>query len=291
MKRELFVAVVSIELAVIALLVFHGSEITLIGIDRADTDVERDYREELEYRNYSEVREKDIRILALGDSFTAGYMLESREYSWPDLLEDRLVSEGRNAEVINLGEPGTGIEDHAEKFISRGYLYEPNILMIQVNRGDYYDYDRLETRVSKRLREENLTDASRERKREIRRRIWESFVEEEESKSKSYKIDRFRRNLDIISERTTPGTEVYLIYMPRTPNSYSPEEFLRSYASREGWNFIDGRKFYRGVDEEDIRIAPDDPHFNRYGNRIWAREIHEEIEDDLLELSSGNQSR
>ena len=46
------------------------------------------------------------RIVALGDSLTAGYGLSSQQQAYPALLQERLDAEGYDFEVVNAGVPG-----------------------------------------------------------------------------------------------------------------------------------------------------------------------------------------
>lgn len=52
-------------------------------------------------------RPETLRVLAVGDSFTFGDGIERVEDTWPRVLERRLRAAGLDAEVFNLGKPGT----------------------------------------------------------------------------------------------------------------------------------------------------------------------------------------
>lgn len=82
-----------------------------------------------------------IRIIALGDSFTQGIMVETGQ-SYPELLEDRL-SENRydgidKVEVLNFGVGGYDIEYAANKLKLQGMKYQPDLVMWMVKLDDLY---------------------------------------------------------------------------------------------------------------------------------------------------------
>lgn len=77
---------------------------------------------------------KTIRIMTLGDSFTFGVYVNTED-NWTELLEDKLNSiknicpNTDHFEVINLGVGGYDIEYAAKRYINRGKVYNPNIIL------------------------------------------------------------------------------------------------------------------------------------------------------------------
>jgi lysophospholipase L1-like esterase len=72
-----------------------------------------------------------IRILAMGDSWTYGWYVNLND-TWPKRLE-KLLNERRSKlkfEVFNLGVPGYDIWNVANLFVKKGYIYNPDILLI-----------------------------------------------------------------------------------------------------------------------------------------------------------------
>ncbi len=59
-------------------------------------------------------QERRIRIVALGDSLTAGYMLSARA-AFPAVLERALSAAGRNVEVVNAGVSGDTASNGLER--------------------------------------------------------------------------------------------------------------------------------------------------------------------------------
>lgn len=82
---------------------------------------------------------KDIdkkRILILGDSVTFGYCLDYED-TFSGILEKQLVSSKKfQGEVINAGHIGFNIKDSANYYKIYGNKFNPDIIIIAVNRSD-----------------------------------------------------------------------------------------------------------------------------------------------------------
>lgn len=77
-----------------------------------------------------------LKILALGDSLTAGYGL-APEYSFASRLEKALKNEGRKVEVINAGISGDTTHDGLMRI--KGLLrHRPDLVIIQFGANDLY---------------------------------------------------------------------------------------------------------------------------------------------------------
>ncbi len=70
------------------------------------TDAPRDSAPAPSIRETSAPAAERRRIVALGDSLTAGYGLSSQQQAYPALLQERLDAEGYDFEVVNAGVPG-----------------------------------------------------------------------------------------------------------------------------------------------------------------------------------------
>ncbi len=80
------------------------------------------------------------RILALGDSFTVG-MEHPIEYIWPKLLEQMLNQrqESMRYEVINVGRQDVGTTYEYLYYVTEGYRYEPDLVILLVIGNDVTD--------------------------------------------------------------------------------------------------------------------------------------------------------
>jgi len=79
-----------------------------------------------------------LRVVAVGDSFTAGLHVP-RARTWPQALENILRARGYAADVINLGLDGTGTDVHLE--LLRAYLPEirPHVVLLAFFANDVPD--------------------------------------------------------------------------------------------------------------------------------------------------------
>lgn len=76
-----------------------------------------------------------IRVLAIGDSYTYGWGLDS-ENTWVRLLENTLREAGYNVEILNLGKPGAGPPFYAELAEKAIPLLRPNLVLIGMLQGN-----------------------------------------------------------------------------------------------------------------------------------------------------------
>ena len=79
-----------------------------------------------------------LRVLAVGDSFTAGLHVP-RARTWPQALEDQLRERGLPADVINVGLDGTGSDVHLD--LLRAHLPEvrPRVVLLAFFANDVPD--------------------------------------------------------------------------------------------------------------------------------------------------------
>lgn len=80
-------------------------------------------------------RQAEVRILAIGDSFTNGWGVRS-DQAWPKVLERRLRQAGYDAEVFNLGGAGASPKDYA-LVAQRGIpQLRPDLVLVGMLQGD-----------------------------------------------------------------------------------------------------------------------------------------------------------
>lgn len=80
-----------------------------------------------------EKKEKTFRIVTLGDSFTFGQFVDTKD-NWTELLEDKLNQissdcQGNKFEVINLGMPGYDIPYIVHRYETLGAKYRPDLIV------------------------------------------------------------------------------------------------------------------------------------------------------------------
>ncbi|MCX5679772.1 MAG: hypothetical protein NTZ95_03855 [Candidatus Omnitrophica bacterium] len=73
-------------------------------------------------------RQGVLRIAIFGDSFTHSDDVSFKE-TWGDLLEKNLKKAGVDAEVLNFGVPGYGMDQSLLRWEKTGYMYDPQIVI------------------------------------------------------------------------------------------------------------------------------------------------------------------
>lgn len=89
---------------------------------------------------------EEIRILALGDSWTFGYLVPQGQ-TWPDMLEAQLErATGRPVEVLNAGVPGYSVRQFLMTLEAPGFALDPQVLILPMshNGGPQAFLERLE---------------------------------------------------------------------------------------------------------------------------------------------------
>lgn len=89
--------------------------------------------------NYAVKKEKKtFRIITLGDSFTYGHYVNTKD-NWTEILEDILqtCSSDIHFEVINLAVPNYDIRYSVERFKKRGIKYMPDLVIWFVKDDDF----------------------------------------------------------------------------------------------------------------------------------------------------------
>ncbi|MFM8410809.1 MAG: SGNH/GDSL hydrolase family protein [Alphaproteobacteria bacterium] len=86
-------------------------------------------------------RPGEMRVVAIGDSFTYGHGVQLEE-SWPKVLEEVLAAGARAAgpvSVLNAGQPGYGIDQVFESFRLRRLGLEPDLVLVGLHSTDVTD--------------------------------------------------------------------------------------------------------------------------------------------------------
>jgi len=89
-------------------------------------------------KNWEE-KNKSIRVLALGDSFTEGDGT-SVDSTWVSLAESRFLADGLDVEILNAGICGSDPFEELKKYRVELYKLNPDIIVIPVSTSDFvYD--------------------------------------------------------------------------------------------------------------------------------------------------------
>jgi hypothetical protein len=79
----------------------------------------------------------EFRILSLGDSFTFGVV--PREDNFNSILEKKLIRDGYEVEVINMGIPATAPRQYLHLLQSEGKLFQPNLVLVNFFTGNDFE--------------------------------------------------------------------------------------------------------------------------------------------------------
>jgi lysophospholipase L1-like esterase len=119
--------------------------------------------------NYSVEKPAGVfRIIALGDSFTFGHYVNTKD-AWPEQLEDILnngsCKTNKKFEVINLGEPGYDVQYIAHRYEKRGIKYNPDLIIWLESSTGFTRFNEflqpLVTKYENSLTQEELAQASK----------------------------------------------------------------------------------------------------------------------------------
>jgi hypothetical protein len=89
----------------------------------------------LREREIPRERTSAYRIIAIGDSYTYGWGVES-EQTWLRLIEENLQAAGLEVETINLGKPGSGPPLYAELAETAIPLLRPDLVLVGMLQGN-----------------------------------------------------------------------------------------------------------------------------------------------------------
>jgi lysophospholipase L1-like esterase len=86
-------------------------------------------------REFTVNKQAKTRVLAIGDSFTFGWGVNS-EQSWPKVLEGDLRALGVDVEIADLGQPGAAPDRYAEIAEKAVPLLKPDLIIVAITQGD-----------------------------------------------------------------------------------------------------------------------------------------------------------
>ncbi|MFA5136788.1 MAG: SGNH/GDSL hydrolase family protein [Patescibacteria group bacterium] len=247
--------------------------------------------------DYPVKKEKDtFRILTIGDSFTFGLYLDTKD-NWTELLEDKLnalqCARIKKFEVINLGVFGYDIEYAVERYILRGKKYEPDLIIWFIKNEDLIQINEILTA-----------------KKEEYRRIMEQTGELAKEKKKGNPYIYYEKAQEDMYRQI--GEEQMYLYqkklMEKLRGSYQNDlvlltthqifpEYLRTYAQTRSIlsDFASNHMSTKLMTLSNIYLDagtyfPHDYHFNIKGHRVISEEIFQYLTHTKL-VNCGNFSQ
>lgn len=222
--------------------------------------------DQFEYTNIK--RPGVFRIMSLGDSFTTGLYVDTKN-SYPKRLE-RALNEKCNCqkyEVINLGVPGYDIEYSMERFKLRGQKYNPNLIIMLLKDDDFIQITEF---VKSKLNEYNKNNVK------VDGKVAEKIIKESQ---KAYTLDGIiNYQLNSLQQlRNYYSGPVLLATFPFTDNKF--RQAMIDFASKSNG-------FYYTEDLTDIRkskeILPDTLHPTEEGYRQITETLFNYLQKENL---------
>jgi len=231
------------------------------------------------YSYSSDKKLNSFRIIALGDSFTFGLYVNTKD-NWTELLEDKLntvICGGINKfEVINLGVRGYDNEYSVERYKSRGIKYHPDIIL-------WLEVDMLRINELLKSRLEKLNDEASK-----------SGLLKNDKEGGSYYEDYYKARKDVVDSL---GEAVILEHQAdyilrinkyfRGPVVLIPNPVM--YKKHKTMLYNVAQKLNKGLYFDDLRnyytvgaVFENDGHPNRKGHKMIAEDIFNYLNDAKL---------
>ena len=237
----------------------------------------------------------NVRIYALGDSFTFGWHIDDWKLAYSQVLEEKLVSKyGENVEVINAGQPGFKPKDSLERFRSEGVVFKPDVVILGVNLFDFTSAE-FAPKMPKykfftKLRLYQLTFGNWERTRVSR------LTAEELKKTFNQDSIQYKKNVQELKELnelvTSNGGVLILVVFPEY-NSFNPNSAylykdyhenikkIVSDASGNGFDITIVDLLEEFKDKRELVLNPTDNHPTILANSIAADQIIKKFNFDV----------
>ncbi len=226
------------------------------------------YDETEEHKN-----EDTYRILVIGDSNVFGWGLNQSD-TFPYILKQELASHHeKDYQVLNMGVPGAGIENHYLILRNIGLDYNPDLVIVSTGDRDSMTVpkqEKLREDAIEKLPSEDPDDVEINNKiEELLKDYWEDF---------SYSNSSMEYYKNLLSETALDkdfNLCIHLIYKSRSDQT---EKALSEWSQdNENFCFIEkSQKLQKN--SEKWRIAPYDPHYNAKANELIANQLYNELD-------------
>lgn len=233
-----------------------------------------------------------LRIYSLGDSYTFGWYINDSQFTYPNILEEKLKSEDGAAEVINASQPGFNIEASLDRFQTEGILFTPDIVTLGINIFDLTDKEfppdesRFKIFESFRLYQLTLGNMQRDKVAQKARRELEEASQANSQQFKKATESILKLN-QLVSEN---GGKLVLVifpnYDPSSPNSpykyFNFHKNLEKMANDNKVTLVDLFKKYDAVkDKKELVLNPIDAHPSIKAHQLAADELFEKLKEDF----------
>lgn len=246
--------------------------------------------------NFTLVKENDtVRIVALGDSFTAGWGVKNVSDLYLNRLEKSL-----NVEIYNFGVGGYGTDDEINVLKERGLKYNPDAIIIGYMLNDFknvdsnvsepsskrfvlpvvgfwlrsssYLYYFIESRVNNIL---FVLTADKTHEQYMREAL---ASEANQNHNAAYFTE-----LKTISEQQDLPVLIVIFPIFQDMSNYSFADvhtFIQTSAENNGLYVLDLLPFYTNYTDDELIVSRDDRHPNEFAHAIAAEEIKRFIESN-----------
>ena len=203
-----------------------------------------------------EKKEDTFRIITLGDSFTFGQFVNTKD-NWTEILEDKLNKEINNKigkfEVINLGMPGYDVQYIVRKYKIRGLKYNPDLILWFESGTGSFRFRELMFPIVNNCKDKLLEEGEKENSA-----YEDCWGKAEKDVKKQYSKEEMYRTLEVYwKEFLALKKETSFIYFGNLPEDYKLfisdllDNCKNCYLHNNGFNisdklFIDGHPNEKG---------------------------------------------
>lgn len=237
-----------------------------------------------------------LRIYSLGDSYTYGWYINGSQFTYPNILEEKLKSE-EVAEVINASQPGFSLDGSLNRYQTEGILFAPDVVTLGINIFDLTEKEfppessKFKIFESSRLYQLTLGNIQRNKVAQKTRR---ELKEASQANSQQFKntTETIIKLNKLVSEN---GGKLVLVifpnYDPSSPNSpYEYFDFHKSLerlGSENSIAVVDLFKKYDSLkDKKELVLNPVDAHPSVKAHKLAADELFERLKEDFRKAKS-----
>ena len=244
--------------------------------------------------------EDTFRIYAVGDSYTYGWLVDNQQDAFTEIIEHSLREKiGKKVEVINAASPGFSVDEDANRFISEGKYYYPDLVVIGIN-DDEANYTKTyqqpaDNKVNKLIRRLHLYQLSLGKYfKSLSEKANHDYVLKIYTDENSSEWKKFADQILLLKKEANKINSQLAIVLfphihpnnPNDPYDYQPfNEKFKQFGKENGIIIIDPLdNFLKYPHKKDLVVNPLDPHPTAQMNKVVADSFLEQfdIQDYLL---------